>query len=52
MKIDLERQDIQNILVALNSVRVSGKEQMLAVLQLIVKLETALQPEGGKDAAE
>lgn len=43
MQLDLERQDILNLLAALNAMQVSGKDAHIAVLKLMQKLEAALQ---------
>ena len=45
MKVDLEKVDVQNLLAALNAVSVSGRENLIAVLRLIAKLEAALKEE-------
>jgi len=45
MNIDLERSDIVNLIAALNSTQVSGKDTMVTLLKLIHKLESALKPE-------
>lgn len=42
MKIDLDRNDIVNILTALNAMQVRGKENIVALLRLIQKTEDAL----------
>lgn len=64
MKIELDRNDISNLLVALNAVDVKGKSNMVTVLNLIAKLENAMraetarppetprQPEAAKEEAE
>jgi len=43
MNVNLERQDIMNLLAALNAMQVNGKDAMTTVLRLIAKLEAALQ---------
>jgi hypothetical protein len=46
MLIDLDRNDIGNLIAALNTIAVKGKPSMMAVLQLIGKLEVALKDSG------
>lgn len=43
MNLELDKQDIVNLLAALNAATVSGKEQMLVILRLMQKLEEALK---------
>jgi hypothetical protein len=45
MKLELDTNDIQNILIALNATQIRGKDSMIALLKLIQKLEDALKPE-------
>lgn len=45
MKIELDRNELSNILVALNIVDVKGRPNMLYVLRLMSKLEEALKSE-------
>ncbi|MFA5808741.1 MAG: hypothetical protein WC935_00205 [Thermoleophilia bacterium] len=47
--IDLDKQDIVNLLAALNALQVSGKEAHQTVLRLMAKLEAALKPEEPKE---
>jgi hypothetical protein len=47
--IDLDRQDIVNLLAALNAIDVKGKDAMLTLLRLMQKLENALKPEAEND---
>lgn len=42
MNVELERNEISNLLAALNAVQVQGKPNMVTVLRLIDKLERAL----------
>ena len=49
MNIELERNDIVNLLAALNALQVSGKEAHQTVLKLMVKLESSLKPEEPKE---
>lgn len=42
MRIDLERVDILNILASLNATPVRGKENVIALLRLIQKMEAVL----------
>jgi len=48
MNIELEKQDIVNLIAALNAMQVQGKDAMLTVLKLMAKLESALKPEEPK----
>lgn len=43
MNIELEKQDIINLIAALNAMQVQGKDAMLTVLKLMQKLEASLQ---------
>ena len=44
MQLDLERQDLMNLIAALNAMQVSGKDAMQTVLRLMAKLEAAMAP--------
>jgi hypothetical protein len=44
MSVDLDRNDIVNLLAALNALQVSGKDAMQTVLRLMAKLEAAMAP--------
>lgn len=44
MLVELDRTDIVNILTALNAIQVRGKDNLVGVLRLMEKLETALTP--------
>jgi hypothetical protein len=44
MNVDLDRNEISNLLVALNAVQVQGRPNMVTVLRLMEKLEGALNP--------
>ena len=43
MNVELSEQDVQNLLVALNSIPVQGEDKMVAVLTLARKLRAVLQ---------
>lgn len=47
MNIELDKQDVVNLLQALNAATVSGKEQMLVILRLMTNLEAAPQEAAG-----
>lgn len=47
MKIELDRNEISNLLAALNFANVRGKGNMLYVLRLMDKFEQALKSEQG-----
>ena len=42
MNVDLDRNEISNLLAALNAVQVQGKPNMVTVLRLMEKLERVL----------
>jgi hypothetical protein len=44
MNIELSKDEITNLLFALNSLKVSGRESMVTILRLMQKLEEAAQP--------
>lgn len=44
MNVDLDRNEISNLVAALNAVQVQGRTNMVTVLRLMEKLEGALNP--------
>jgi hypothetical protein len=50
MNVELDQNEISNLLFALNSTKVNGKDAMVTLLKLMQKLEAALQPPEEVDA--
>jgi len=52
VKIELDRQDVLNLLGALDAVSVSGRDNMIGALRLMAKLEGALKEEKDVENSE
>jgi len=50
MNVELERNDIVNLLAALNAIDVKGKDAMLTLLRLMQKLEAAQETRSAPEA--